>query len=177
MYAKISKILEKFISKSAIYKYGFNLSPMYRRTTGRLYEVSKDLLVVKVRIKLSYKNSNYVGSIFGGSLLSATDPIFMIQLMNILGNKYVVWDKATAIKFKRPAKETCYVDFVFNADEIIQIKKEVEIKKEIDLVKHIKLTNKDKSIVLADVSKTIYIADKNYYKEKTRLKEAKLKSI
>jgi hypothetical protein len=44
-------------------------------------------------------------------------------------------------------------------------------------VKHIKLTNKDKSIVFADVSKTIYIADKNYYKEKTRLKEAKLKSI
>jgi acyl-CoA hydrolase len=68
--------------------------------------------VVKVRIKLSYKNSNYVGSICGGSLLSATDPIFMIQLMNILGNKYVVWDKAAAIKFKRPAKEMCYVDFV-----------------------------------------------------------------
>jgi acyl-coenzyme A thioesterase PaaI-like protein len=133
--------------------------------------------MVKVRIKLSYKNSNYVGSIFGGSLLSATDPIFMIQLMNILGNKYVVWDKAAAIKFKRPAKETCYVDFVFTTGEIIQIKKEVEIKKEIDLVKRIKLTNKDKSIVFADVSKTIYIADKNYYKEKTRLKEAKLKSI
>jgi|TARA_B110000967_G_C18846531_1_gene542280 acyl-CoA hydrolase len=61
--------------------------------------------VVKVRIKLSYKNSNYVGSIFGGSLLSATDPILMVQLINILGNKHVVWDKAAAIKFKRPAKE------------------------------------------------------------------------
>lgn len=61
--------------------------------------------MVKVRIKLSYKNSNYVGSIFGGSLLSATDPILMVQLINILGNKHVVWDKAAAIKFKRPAKE------------------------------------------------------------------------
>tara|TARA_B110000240_G_C13483785_1_gene446463 strand:+ start:476 stop:664 length:189 start_codon:yes stop_codon:yes gene_type:complete len=61
--------------------------------------------VVKVRIKLSYKNSNYVGSIFGGSLLSATDPILMVQLINILGNKHVVWDKAAAIKFKRLAKE------------------------------------------------------------------------
>lgn len=175
MYAEISKILEKFISKRAIYKYGFNFSPMYRRSTGRLYQVSKDLLEVKVRIKLSYKNSNYVGSIFGGSLFSATDPIFMIQLMNILGNTYVVWDKAAAIKFKIPAKETCYVDFIFTSDEITQIKKEVEIKKEIDLVKHIKLTNKDKSIVFANVSKTIYIADKNYYKEKIRLKRARLK--
>ena len=67
MYAKLSKILEKFISKSSIYKYGFNLSPMYRRSTGRIFEVSDELLEVKVRIKLSYKNSNYVGSIFGGS--------------------------------------------------------------------------------------------------------------
>ena len=173
MYATIAKVLEKFISKSNLYKYGFNLSPMYRRSTGRIYEVSDDLLEIKVRIKLSYKNSNYVGSIFGGSLFSATDPIFMIQLMNILGNDYVVWDKAASIKFKRPAKETCYVDFILTADEITQIKKDVEIKKEIDLVKNIKLTNKDKSVVFAEVSKTVYVANKNYYKEKIRLKKSK----
>jgi acyl-coenzyme A thioesterase PaaI-like protein len=177
MYAKLSKILEKFISKSSIYKYGFNLSPMYRRSTGRIFEVSDDLLEVKVRIKLSYKNSNYVGSIFGGSLFSATDPIFMIQLINILDNNYVVWDKAATIKFKRPAKETCYVDFIFTADEITQIKKDVSSKKEIDLIKDIQLTNKDKSIVFAEVSKTVYIADKKYYKEKRNLKKEKLKSV
>lgn len=171
MYATISKVLEKFISKSTIYKYGFNLSPMYRRSTGKIYQVSDNLLTVKVRIKLTYKNSNYVGSIFGGSLFSATDPIFMIQLMNILGNSFVVWDKAATIKFKRPAKETCFVDFTFAKDEIVQIKKDVSSKKEIDLIKNIKLTNKDKSIVFAEVSKTIYIADKKYYKEKRKFKK------
>lgn len=66
------------MSKASIYKYGFKISPMYRRSTGRIHKVSEDLLSFKVRIKLSYKNSNYVGSIFGGSLFSATDPIFMI---------------------------------------------------------------------------------------------------
>jgi acyl-coenzyme A thioesterase PaaI-like protein len=176
MYATISKILEKFISKSAIYKYGFNLSPMYRRSTGRIYEVSDDLLEVKVRIKLSYKNSNYVGSIFGGSLFSATDPIFMIQLINILDTNYVVWDKAATIKFKRPVKETCYVDFIFTADEIAHIKKQVAGQKEIDLIKNIKLTNKDKSIVFAEVVKTVYIADKNYYKQKLKLKKTATKT-
>ena len=70
-----------------------------------------------------------MGSIFGGSLLSATDPILMVQLINILGNKHVVWDKAAAIKFKRPAKEKWYVDFGFTAYKIIQIKKKIKIKK------------------------------------------------
>mgnify|MGYP003990368101 CR=1 FL=1 len=159
------------MSKASIYKYGFNLSPMYRRSTGRIYEVSDDLISVKVRIKLTYKNSNYVGSIFGGSLFSATDPIFMIQLINILDNNYVVWDKAATIQFKRPAKETCYVDFIFTKEEIIQIKNDVAEKKEIDLIKNIKLTNKDKNIVFAEVSKVIYIADKQYYKEKRSLRK------
>lgn len=158
------------MSKASIYKYGFNLSPMYRRSTGRIYEVSEDLHSVKVKIKLSYKNSNYVGSIFGGTLFSATDPIFMIQLMNILGTDYVVWDKAATIKFKRPAKETCYVDFVFTDDEIEIIKKDVAENKEIDLIKNIKLTNKENSIVFAEVLKTIYVADKEYYKEKRKKK-------
>lgn len=170
MYAQLQKIFEKFMSKASIYKYGFNLSPMYRRSTGRVFEVSEDLLTVKVRIKLSYKNSNYVGSIFGGSLFSATDPIFMIQLLNILDNNYVVWDKAATIKFKRPAKETCYVDFIFTDEEIQQLKQDVATKKQVDLVKEIQLTNKDKSVVFAEVSKTIYVADKAFYKAKRQKK-------
>ena len=173
MYAKLQKILEKFISKKKIFKYGFNFSPMYRRTTGRIFEISKDLHKIRIRIKLSYKNSNYVGSIFGGSMLSATDPIFMIQLFNILGNTYVVWDKAASIKFKKPARETCYADFVFTDNEIAQIKQEVALKNEIDLVKSIQLTNKDSSVVFAEVLKTIYIADKEFYKEKKRLRNQK----
>ena len=177
MYATISKILQKFMSKSSIYKYGFNLSPMYRRSTGRIYEVSDDLLTVKVKLKLSYKNSNYVGSIFGGSLFSATDPIFMIQLMNILDSNYVVWDKAATIKFKKPARENCFVNFVFSKEEIEKIKIDVKAKNEIDLIKNIKITNKDETIVFAEVSKTIYVADKSFYKEKSKLKKLKMASI
>lgn len=170
MYAAISKILSSFLKQSTIFKYGFNVSPMYRRSTGKIIEVSEDLFNVKVKIPISYKNKNYVGSVFGGSLFSATDPIFMIQLMNILGNDYVVWDKSAEIKFKRPAKENSYVDFVFSEDEIQQIKERVEEEKEIDLQKEIKITNKDASTVYAEVSKIIYIADKSYYKNKRKKK-------
>ncbi|WBX74990.1 DUF4442 domain-containing protein [Tenacibaculum ovolyticum] len=170
MYAAISKILNNFLKQHVIFKYGFNISPMYRRSTGKIIEVSDDLLDVKVKIPISYKNKNYVGSIFGGSLFSATDPIFMIQLMNILGNDYVVWDKSASIKFKRPAKENSYVDFIFTEDEIEQVKERVVREKEIDLIKNIKITNKDTSTVYAEVSKTIYIADKIHYKNKRKKK-------
>lgn len=105
MYAKIQSILEKFMSKATIYKYGFNLSPMYRRSTGKIVEVSDDLLKVKIKIKLSYKNSNYVGSIFGGSLFSATDPFFMIQLLNILDNNMWFGIKLPLLNLKGPQKK------------------------------------------------------------------------
>jgi acyl-coenzyme A thioesterase PaaI-like protein len=170
MYAAISKVLSTFLNQSTIFKYGFNISPMYRRSTGKIIEVSDDLYNVKVKILISYKNKNYVGSIFGGSLFSATDPVFMIQLMNILGNDYVVWDKSATIKFKRPAKENSYVDFTFTEDEIQQIKERVKEEKEIDLSKEINITNKEASTVYAEVSKTIYIADKSYYKNKRKKK-------
>ncbi|WP_272148771.1 DUF4442 domain-containing protein [Tenacibaculum aiptasiae] len=170
MYAAISNILKKFFKKSTIFKYGFNISPMYRRSTGKVLSVSDDLLSVQVKIPISYKNRNYVGSIFGGSLFSATDPVFMVQLINILEDSYVVWDKKAEIKFKRPAKENSYVDFTFTEEEITEIKERVKKEKEIDLIKEIKITNKDASTVYAEVSKTIYIADKDYYKNKRKKK-------
>ena len=168
MYATITKVLNKFIKQNIIFKYGFNISPMYKRSTGKLIEVSDDLLHVKVKIAISYKNKNYVGSIFGGSLFSATDPILMIQLMQILGNDFVVWDKNSNIQFKRPAKENAFANFDLTQDEIQSIKKRVLEEKELDLVKEISITNKDKSTVFATVSKTIYIADKSYYKNKRK---------
>lgn len=170
MYAALSKNLKKFFKESTIFKYGFNISPMYRRSTGKIISVSEDLLRAQVRIPISMKNRNYVGSIFGGSLFSATDPVFMIQLINILGNDYVVWDKEATIKFKRPATQDAYVDFIFTEEEIEEIKERVVAEKEINLIKEIKITNKDESTVFAEVSKVIYIADKAYYKNKRKKK-------
>lgn len=170
MYAAAFNILKKVFSNAFLFKHGFNLSPMYRRSTGRVYEVSPDLLHAKVRIRRSYKNINYVGSIYGGSLSSATDPIYMIQLLHILGDDYVVWDKAATIKFKQPAKETAYANFDFTEAEIEQIKNDIQQKKELDLVKELNITNKEGTVVFAEVSKTIYIANKQFYKQKRKAK-------
>lgn len=157
------------MSDAQIYKYGFNFSPMYKRTTAKIISVSDDLQEVKIKIPISYKNKNYAGSIFGGSLFSATDPIYMIQLIQILGNNYVVWDKSASIKYRRPAKKTAYASFSFTDDEIEAIRLEVAHKKEITVEKELAITDQDNTI-FADVFKTLYVADKQFYKEKLKQK-------
>ena len=171
MYRKLTKLLKTFLTDAQIYKHGFNWSPMYRRSTGKIIYVSDDLLHIKVKIPFSIKNRNYVGSIFGGSLFSATDPIYMIQLMNILKDDYIVWDKDATIKYKRPVKENVYAEFFFSQDEIKEIKVRVADKGEFNLTKTIHITN-TKNVVFAEVSKTIYIANKAFYREKLKLKSS-----
>lgn len=152
---------------ASIYKHGFNLSPMYRRTTARIVHVSTDLKEVKIKIALSYKNKNYVGAIFGGSMFAATDPIYMIQLIQILGDDYVIWDKAATINYKHPAKETLFCDFIFTDEEIEAIKKRIQTEHEITIEKTTHLTN-TKNKIFAEVIKIVYIAEKKFYKEKLR---------
>ncbi len=169
MYQKLTKILRRFFSDAQIYKYGFNWSPMYRRSTGKVIEVSDDLHYVKVKIPISFKNRNYVGSIFGGSLFSATDPIYMIQLLNILGEDYVVWDKAATINYKRPAREDAIAEFIFSKEEIEKIKKDVADNNEIDILKKLNIISKS-GAVISELEKTIYVANKTFYKEKRKQK-------
>ena len=170
LYQKIAQIGTKFISKPTLFKHGFNLSPMYSRSTAKIIDVSDDLMNVRIKLPISYKNKNYVNSIFGGSMFSAVDPIPMVQLINLLDNSYVVWDKSAEIKFKRPAKETVFADFNFSSQELEDIKERVKLENEIQIKKVTQLTNKDGSMVFCEVKKILYVADKAFYKAKRNKK-------
>ena len=170
VYKKLADFGGKFIEKSTLFKHGFNYSPMYRRSTARIVAISKDLLQVTIKLPISYKNKNYVNSIFGGSMFAAVDPIPMIQLMHLLGDDFVVWDKSAEIYFKKPAKETLYADFIYTSIEVDAILNRVATEKEMEVTKVTQLTNLDRTIIYSEVRKTIYIADKSFFKEKKRLK-------
>lgn len=90
IYKKFIAIATTLFGRNKAFKYGFNISPMYRRSTAKILSISKDMLCVTIKLPISYKNKNYVNSIFGGSMFSATDPIAMTQLITILGDNYVV---------------------------------------------------------------------------------------
>ncbi|MBU2945900.1 DUF4442 domain-containing protein [Zobellia uliginosa] len=172
-YSSLADFGSRFVGRHKIFKHGFNLSPMYRRSTAKIKSVSTDLKKVTVKLPISYKNKNYVNSIFGGSLFSAVDPIPMVQLINILGDDFVVWDKSAEISFKRPAKEDVYADFEYSSEEIEIIKSRVQQEAEIDIVKTTFLMNAERSTIFCEVKKTIYIADKEHYKRKRALAKAK----
>ena len=170
-YKKITELSSIFFRKSKVLKYGFNLSPMYRRTTAKVIYISEDFHQIKIKLHFSYKNANYVNTVFGGSMFSAVDPFPMTQLMNLIGDSYVVWDKSAEIFFRRPAKEDLYADFIYTIGEINEIKQKVQEQNEFEIVKTTKLTNKDKSIVYCEVHKRVYIANKTFFKEKQKIRK------
>ena len=165
MYRQLTAVLRRVLPESALFKHGFNLSPMYRRSTGRVTHVSDDLHEVEVAIPLSWRNANYVGTMFGGSLLSATDPILMIQLLHILGDGYVVWDKAVEMRFRRPARSRVTARFVFTEDEVAAIRQAANAEGETDWAKPVELVDEDGEVV-ARGTKTLYVATKAFRREK-----------
>ncbi|UII78033.1 PaaI family thioesterase [Flagellimonas sp. CMM7] len=172
LYQNLAEVGSKFVKKHTLFKYGFNLSPMYRRSTGRIIHVSEDLLNITIKLPITYKNRNYVNSIFGGSMFSAVDPIPMVQLINLLGTDFVVWDKSAEVFFKRPAKENLYANFTYTLKELDEIRNHVAHNNEMEILKTTSLTNQDQTIVYCRVEKTIYIADKTYFKKKRENKRA-----
>jgi acyl-coenzyme A thioesterase PaaI-like protein len=145
--------------KMRLKRWGFNFFPAYRGTGGRLTYLADDWHEVRVKLPLNWRTRNYVGTIYGGSIYGAVDPLYMVMLINILGRDYVVWDKSAAIRFKRPGKETLYAEFVLTPEEIAAIKDELRGRKSLDRVYTVELKNKQGK-VHAIVEKTLYIARK-----------------
>ena len=105
-------------------------------------------------------------------MFSAVDPFPMTQLMNLIGDDYVIWDKAAEIFFRRPAKEDLYAEFTYSIEELDEIKQKAKENKEFEIVKTTQLTNKDKSIVFCEVRKKVYIANKAFFKAKRSKKKS-----
>ena len=140
-------------------RWGWNLFPAYRGTGARVTYVASDFREVRVKLPLSWRTRNYVGTIFGGSLYSAVDPIYMLMLIKILGPGYVVWDKAATIHFKKPGRGTLYARLVLEEEEIQTIKRGLEKAPSIDRIYRVDLTDAD-GVVHASVEKTIYVRRK-----------------
>jgi acyl-coenzyme A thioesterase PaaI-like protein len=106
-------------------RWGFNWFPAYRGVGARIEYVASDWKEVRIRLPLSWRTRNYVGTIFGGSLYGAVDPIYMIMLIKVLGPDYVVWDKAATIRFKKPGRSTLRATFRLEDAELDALRADV----------------------------------------------------
>jgi uncharacterized protein (DUF1778 family) len=78
---------------------------------------------IDVEMKLRRWNRNYVGTHFGGSLYSMTDPFFMLMLIESLGAEYLVWDKAATIRFKKPGRGKVRAEFRLSDEQVDEIRR------------------------------------------------------
>ena len=137
-------------------RWGFNLFPAYRGTGGRVTYIAEDWREVRVRLPLSWRTRNYVGTIFGGSLYGAVDPIYMIMLIQILGPGYTVWDKAATIRFLKPGRATLFARFLLEEEEVREVRRLLDTRASIDRVYTVDLADAA-GVVHASVEKTVYV--------------------
>ena len=141
-------------------RWGFNFFPAYRGTGARITYIASDWREVRIKLPLTWRTRNIVGTIFGGSMYSAIDPLYMVMLIKILGPEYVVWDKAAAIRFKRPGKSTLYARFLLTEEEVAAIKAAAGTAQSIERSYLVELVDADGTLH-ASVDKTIYIRKKS----------------
>lgn len=143
--------------RSRLTRQVINLMPAYFGTGGRLTFVAEDWREVRLELPLTLRTRNYVGTIFGGSMYGAVDPVYMVMLIKNLGPGYDVWDKSATIRFKRPGRTTLHARFLLTAEELRTIEAALATEKSVDRVYNIELTDA-KGVVHAQVEKTVYIS-------------------
>jgi len=136
--------------------WSFYVFGCYRGTGGRLKYIAEDWSEVRLELPLSWRTRNYVGTIFGGSMYSAVDPIYMLMLIHRLGPEYIVWDKAATIQFKKPGRATLHARFRILNDELAAIRASLSSQRSVDRTYTVDLMD-GSGIVCATVEKIIYI--------------------
>jgi acyl-coenzyme A thioesterase PaaI-like protein len=147
----------------------FNLFPAFRATGARVTWIAEDLRAVRVKLPLTWRTKNIYGTLFGGAMYAATDPLYAILIKVGLGPGYIIWDKVGAIRYKKPGRSTLYAECRVTDEELAILKAQLESQPSVDVEREIDLVD-DQGVVHAVVRKTIYVARKETYQ--ARLQEA-----
>ena len=153
-----------------LWRWVYNVLPPIRGTGSWLTFMSGDWREAHLRLPLSLRTRNYVGTIFGGAMFAATDPIYMVMLIKVLdGSRYVVWDKSAKIRFFRPGKGKLKAHFLLSDAEVAAIQRQVDEERELDHTFTITwLDQRDRPV--ARIEKTVYVALRAHYEAKRRAK-------
>ncbi len=134
----------------------WNFWPPFLFTGIKIEQLSDNYCYCKVRLKLRFWNANYVGTQYGGSIYSMSDPFFMIMLMKNLGNGFIVWDKAAHISYLKPGNSDLTAEFVLSEEDIKTIRETLKNVNKMEWSKVIEIKGEDEQLV-ARVEKVISI--------------------
>lgn len=102
-------------------QHGMNVWPPFLFSGIRVERMSSNFRQVRVRLRRLPVTTNYVGTLFGGSIFAMTDPFWMLMIMRNLGPGYVVWDKAAEVDFVSPGRASVTATFELTQDVLDEI--------------------------------------------------------
>ena len=137
----------------------FNLYPPLLGAGIRITRIQPDWKEVDVEMRLTWWNANFVGTQYGGSLYSMTDPFFMVMLIHILGPDYIVWDKSAAIRFRRPGRGTVYAKYRISDAQVREIREALQTEGKIEREFSIRVTDATGDVI-AEVKKLLHFRRK-----------------
>ena len=113
--------------RTRLMRWKFNLFPAYRGSGARIEYIDETLREVRLRLPLNRRTRNLNGTIYGGSIYAAVDPIHAVMLVSLLGPRdYVGWTKEASIRFRRQARTDLRARFVLTPGEVTEVRTEVE---------------------------------------------------
>lgn len=136
-----------------------NLYPPFLGAGIRVKHLQSDWKAIDVEMKLRFWNSNYVGTHFGGSLYSMTDPFYMLMLIENLGRDYIVWDKSATIRFRKPGKGRVRTEFRLTDAQIDEIRYQLKTQEKIEPVFLVEVRDESGALI-AEVEKVLHVRKK-----------------
>lgn len=136
-----------------------NVWPPFLGAGVRVTRLQPDWKAIDVEMKLRFWNSNYVGTHFGGSLYSMTDPFYMLMLIENLGHDYIVWDKGATIRFRKPGKGKMRAEFRLADGQIDEIRSKLQTQEKIEPVFVVEVRDESGALV-AEVEKVVHVRKK-----------------
>jgi acyl-coenzyme A thioesterase PaaI-like protein len=112
----------KMSQDARLLRLGMNVWPPFAGAGIVVEELATDYTYVRVALKPTVFNRNYVGTHFGGSLFAMTDPFFMLMLMRNLGHRYYVWDRSAHIDFVAPGKGRVVAEMHITPDDLQEMR-------------------------------------------------------
>ena len=146
--------------KPGIFRRLLNLWPPFLGAGIKVTNIADDWMTADVQMKLRKWNKNYVGTHYGGSIFSMTDPFFALIVIKNLGKDYIVWDKESSIKFKKPGKGAISAHFNISAEKLKELKDLADNNPKVEPTFIVEVKD-EKGDVVAEVSKTLYIRRKD----------------
>jgi len=143
-------------TKSSRMRRWINFWPPFLGAGIRVKHIAADMKAVDVEMKLRFWNANYVGTHFGGSLFAMTDPFYMLMLMANLGRDYVVWDKASNIRYRKPGRGTVRAQFRLTDAQLDDIREKLKRLAKYEPVFRVEVKD-EQGTVIAEVEKVIRV--------------------